>query len=62
MSGRWNWLLQPAPVAALLLLTGAGAAIGRQLAGLVGAGAGAAAGLLAAVLLAVAVDRDGPGP
>ena len=55
----WRWLLQPAALAALLLLVTAGAAIGRRAGGLTATAVGAGAGLLAAVLLLVAVDRIG---
>ncbi|QQQ74296.1 hypothetical protein IOD16_24260 [Saccharothrix sp. 6-C] len=58
-AGSWKWVVGPAAVAALLVLVGAGGAIGWRVGRLVGAWIGAGAGLLAAVLLLVVVDRFG---
>lgn len=57
---RWRWLTQPATVGGMVLLAGAGATVGwhvSRASRAAGAGVGTVGGLVAALLLALAVER-----
>jgi hypothetical protein len=56
-AGSHKWPRQPAALAALLTLMGAGGVLGWRLGGWVGVAVGAGAGLVVSVLLGIAVDR-----
>ncbi|TQM84387.1 hypothetical protein FHX81_6831 [Saccharothrix saharensis] len=56
-AGSGKWPRQPAALAALLTLVGAGGVLGWRIGAWVGVAVGAGVGLVVAALLGIAVDR-----